>query len=146
MALTHKNFLKLGIDLAPLGWEMRREYTPCFCTPRGAKVLGWAGADGIHYCTVRGFRDMIFAVSPMNFGDYVHSVARSFEDVLRLLLSCGDMAALEQCFAWDEEQYKAFLIDRPATPEQQAVLDAIREKTGLTPIEDAFSYVKQLQA
>ncbi len=145
MALTCKDFTKMNIDLAPLGWEMRSEYTHYFCTPRGAKVLGCAGVDGIHYCTVRGFGDMIFAVSPMNFGDYVHPIARSFEDVLRLLLSCMDMAALEQCYAWDEEQYKAFLIDCPATAEQQAVLDAIREKTGLAPIEDAFAYVKQLQ-
>ncbi len=145
MTLTYKKFLALGIDLSPLGWETNRTSAPYFCTPRGAKILGWAGVDGIHYCTVRGFGDLIFAVSPMNFGDYVHPIARSFEDVLRLLLSCVDMAALEQCFAWDEEQYKAFLIDCPATAEQQAVLDAIREKTGLAPMEDAFGYVKQLQ-
>lgn len=148
MALTYKNFTKMNIDLAPLGWEKRSEYTLYFCTPRGAKVLGWAGVDGIHYCTIRGFGDMVFAVNPMDIGDYVHPIARSFEDVLRLLLSCVDMAVLEQCYAWDEdgEQYKAFLIDCPATAEQQAVLDLIREKTGLAPMEDAFAYVKQLQA
>ncbi len=146
MALRFKDFLTYNIDLAPLGWGLSDSYTPYFCTPRGAKVLGWAGVDGIHYCTIRGFGDMIFAVSPMNFGDYVHPIARCFEDVLRLLLSCVDMAALEQCFSWDKEQYKAFLIDCPATPEQQIVLDAIREKTSLMPMADAFSYVKQLQA
>ncbi len=146
MTLTYKSFLSAGIDLAPLGWELRNDYAPYFCTPRGAKILGWAGVDGIHYCTVRGFRDMIFAVSPMNVGDYVHPIAENFEDLLRLLLSCVDMAALEQCYAWEEEQYQAFLIDCPATPEQQAVLEAVREKTGLTPIEDAFAYVKRLQA
>lgn len=68
------------------------------------------------------------------------------KDLLRLLLSCVDMSALEQCYAWDEEQYKAFLIDCPATEEQQAVLDAIQKEVGLEPIEDAYSYVKQLQA
>ena len=49
-------------------------------------------------------------------------------------------------YAWDEEQYNAFLMDYPATPEQQAVLDAIRAKTSLEPMDDAFHYVKQLQA
>ena len=88
---------------------------------------------------------MIFAVSPMNFGDCVHPIARNFEDLLCLLLYCTDMAALEQCYAWDEEQFKAFLIDYPATQEQQSVLDAIREEFGLEPMADAFSYVKQLQ-
>ena len=146
MAFTYQTFLKRGIDLAPLGWETEGAFIPYFCTPRGAKVLGWAGVDGIHYCTIRGFGEMIFAVSPMNIGDYVHPIARNFEDLLRLLLSCTDMAALEQCYAWDEEQYKAFLMDYPATPEQQAVLDAIRAKTNLEPMEDAFHYVKQLQA
>ena len=76
----------------------------------------------------------------------MHPIARSFEDLLRLLLSCVDMAALEQCYAWDEEQYKAFLIDCPATKEQQEVLDVIRNELGLAPIENAFSYVKELQA
>lgn len=146
MALAYQAFLKKGIDLAPLGWETNGAFIPYFCTPKGAKVLGWAGVDGIHYCTIRGFGDMIFAVSPMNVRDYVHPIARNFEDLLRLLLSCTDMAALEQCYAWDEEQYKAFLMDCPATPEQQAVLDAIRSKTSLEPMEDSFHYVKKLQA
>ena len=146
MALTYQIFLKKGIDLTPLGWETAGAFIPYFCTPRGAKVLGRAGVDGIHYCTIRGFGEMIFAVSPMNVGDYVHPIARNFEDLLRLLLSCTDMAALEQCYAWDEEQYKAFLMDCPATPEQQAALDAIRAKTNLEPMGDAFHYVKQLQA
>ena len=146
MALAYQAFLKKGIDLAPLGLETNGAFISYFCTPKGAKVLGWAGVDGIHYCTIRGFGDMIFAVSPMNVGDYVHPIARNFEDLLRLLLSCTDMAALEQCYAWDEEQYKAFLMDCPATPKQQAVLDAIRSKTSLEPMEDAFHYVKQLQA
>lgn len=146
MALTYQAFLKKGINLAPLGWETAGAFIPYFCTPKGAKVLGCAGVDGIHYCTIRGFGEMIFAVSPMNIGDYVHPIARNFEDLLRLLLSCTDMAALEQCYAWDEEQYNAFLMDYPATPEQQAVLDAIRAKTSLEPMDDAFHYVKQLQA
>ncbi len=145
MTRTYQAFLKKNIDLAPLGIEKRSDNTPYFCTPKGANIIGWAGVDGIHYCTIRGFGSMVFAVSPMNVGDYVHPIARSFEDMLRLLLTCADMAALEQCHAWDEEQYKAFLIDCPAASEQQAILDAIREKTGLAPIEDVFGYVKQLQ-
>lgn len=77
--------------------ERRTENTAYFCTPKGAAIIGWAGVDGIHYCFVDGFGETVFAVSPMNVGDYVHPVARNFEDLLRLLLSCVDMAALEQC-------------------------------------------------
>ena len=67
MALTYQTFLKKGINLAPLGWETEGAFIPYFCTPRGAKVLGWAGVDGIHYCTIRGFGEMIF--HPRFWGD-----------------------------------------------------------------------------
>ncbi len=143
--LTYSEFLTKQIDLSPLGWEHRTENITYFCTPKGAEILGWAGVDGIHYCRIPDFGELIFAVSPMNLGQYVHPIARNFTDLLRLLLSCVDMAALEQCFAWEEEQYNAFLLDCPATPEQQALLDTIRDTFGLTPMENAFGYVKQLQ-
>ena len=144
--ITYAQFKKTNIDLAPLGFEQNENFVPYYCTPKNANILASAGVDGIHYCTIRGFGELIFAVSPMNFGDCVHPIARSFEDLLRLLLSCVDMAALEQCYAWDEEQFKAFMIDCPATEKQQALLDTIRDEFGLEPIEDAFSYVKELQA
>lgn len=144
--LTYSQFKNMNIDLAPLGFCQDNNYVPYYCTPKDANILASAGVDGIHYCTVPGFGEMIFAISPMNFGDCVHPIARTFEHLLRLLLSCVDMAALEQCYAWDEEQYKAFLIDCTATEKQQAVLDAIRTELGLTPFVDAFSYVKELQA
>lgn len=134
------------IDLAPLGIEQGRDNCPYYCTPENADIIGWAGVDGIHYCTVPQFGETVFAVSPMNFGDCVHPIARNFEDLLRLLLSCTDMAALEQCFAWDEEQFKAFLADNPATDKQRAALESIRREYDLQPIENAFAYVKKLQA
>ncbi|MBQ7117211.1 MAG: hypothetical protein IJN88_03265 [Clostridia bacterium] len=139
-------FKKTKIDLSPLGFDMNGAFELYYCTPKNAEIIASSGVDGIHYCIVPQFGEIIFAVSPMNFGDCVHPIARSFEDLLRLLLRCGDIAALEQCYAWDEEQYKAFLIDCPVTERQQAVLDEIKSKCGLEPIEDSFSYVKELQA
>ena len=141
-----KSFKKAKIDLSLLGFDMNGDFVLYYCTLKKAQILASSGIDGIHYCTIPQFGDMIFAVSPMNFGDCVHPIARSFEDLLRLLLHCGDIAALEQCYAWDEEQYKAFLIDCPVTKEQQAVLDEIKSRFGLEPIEDSFAYVKELQA
>ncbi|WP_222860695.1 hypothetical protein [Paenibacillus antibioticophila] len=53
--------------------EQRQNDPPYFCTPKGARMIGWAGVDGIHFCFVRGFGEMVFAVSPMNTaGNYVH--------------------------------------------------------------------------
>lgn len=137
---------KANINLRPLGIEQRNDEITYYCTPENANIIGWAGVDGIHYCTISQFGEMIFTVNPMNFGDCVHPIAHNFEDLLRLLLSVADMAVLEQCYAWDEEQFKAFLIDNPATDEQNTVLDRIRMEWKLEPMEDAFSYVKKLQA
>ena len=122
---TYQKFKKLNIRHSAIGLEQSDTDVTYYCTPRDAAIIGWAGVDGIHYCTIPEFGEMIFAVSPMNFGDCVHPIAHSFEDLLRLLLSCGSMDALEQCYAWDEEQFKAFLIDCPATEEQQSVLDGL---------------------
>lgn len=137
---------KSNINLSSFGFEWFNDENPYYCTPKDADVLGVAGVDGIHYCTVPQFGEMIFAVSPMNFGDCVHPIARSFEDLLRLLLSGADMAALEQCYAWDEEQFKAFLSDNPLTDEQQTVLERIRGEYNLDPMKNAFEYIKKLQA
>ncbi len=142
---AYQKFKNLPIDHSAIGLEQRDADAPYYCTPRDANILGWAGVDGIHYCTIPEFGEMIFAVSPMNFGDCVHPIARNFEDLLRMLLYCADMAALEQCYAWDEEQFKAFLIDCPMTGEQKAVLEVIQKEFDLEPMEDAFAYVKQIQ-
>lgn len=141
----YQKFRKLQIDHSAIGLGLQGTEVNYYCTPKGARFIGNAGVDGIHYCTIPGFGELIFAVSPMNLGDCVHPIARTFEDLLRLLLSCGDMAVLEQCYAWDEEEYKGFLISCPITAEQQEVLDTLRSTFHLTPMENAFSYVKELQ-
>ncbi len=147
MATIYERYLKLNIDGFRVGLERGESESNYFCTPKGAKVIGWAGVDGIHYCFVRGFGEMVFAVSPMNTpGNYVHPLARGFADFLRLLLACGDAAALEQASCWEQAQFDAFLRDNPLTAEQQTVLDVIREKLLLAPMEQPFAYIKELQA
>ena len=143
---VYERFKGLPIDHGAVGLGQSDVGEPYYCTPKDAKIMGWAGVDGIHYCRIPQFGEMIFAVSPMNFGDCVHPIARNFEDLLRLLLFCGDMAAIEQCYAWDEEEFKAFMLDCPATVEQRTVLDVIRNEFDLEPMENAFAYIKTLQA
>lgn len=145
MDKTYEKFLRTGIDLAPLGVE-RGEGELYFCTPRGASMIGWEGADGIHYCFVRGCGGTVFAVSPMNTApDYVHAVAQDFADFLRLLLACGHGAAIEQCWRWSRGQFDAYLAENPPTDAALAVMDEIRERLGLKPMEDAWGYIHALQ-
>ena len=140
-----KHYLNSDLDLSILGLSRGSEEGGYFCTPLGARVIGWAGVDGIHYCTIEGQGETIFAVSPMNFGDYIHPIAESFDVLLRMLLSCHSMDAMEQCYAWVEDQFTAFLLDYPATTEMQEKQNQIREIFQLEPMEDVFGYIKHLQ-
>lgn len=146
MNTFYEKYLKLNINRASIGLEEGEDETRYFCTPEGAEIIGWAGVDGIHFCFIRGFGEMVFAVSPMNTpSNYVHPLARSFEDFLRLLLACGDTAALEQAWCWEPEQFDEFLKENPPTVEQAVTLASIRENLSLTPMEQPFSYISTLQ-
>ena len=143
----YQKFKKLKINFSAIGLEQSDSHVTYFCTPKGARIIGWAGVDGIHYCTIRGLGETVFAVSPMNLaGDYVHPIARSFAELLELLWSCGNMAAIEQAHMWDRAQFDEYLKDNLPTDEHTAVMNAIKEKFAITPIDDPFSYIKKLQA
>ncbi|MBQ8401226.1 MAG: hypothetical protein IJX14_04775, partial [Clostridia bacterium] len=146
--MTYTEFKKLKINTSPIGWDPAgKNDIAYFCTPKGAKIIGRTGVDGIHYCTIRAMGETIFAVSPMNLpGHYVHPIARNFEDLLRLLLACLDMNIIEQAWMWDEEQLMEQIEEvRNSEYFDPAPLDAIREKCGLEPMENPFEYLYHLQ-
>ena len=138
---------ELQLALAAAGLRQEDRDAAYFCTPKGARILGWTGVDGIHCCLIRGFGEMVFAVSPMDPAPpYVRPLARNFSDFLRLLLACGSWDALEQAWQWDETQFAAFLRDNPAPEERKAALAQIGRQTGLAPMEDPYRYLRELQA
>lgn len=142
----YQKFRKLNIDFSAIEFEQADDDDKYFCTPRGARIIGRAGVDGIHYCFVRGQGEIVFAVSPMNTpGRNVHPVARTFEDLLRLLLACGSMAAIEQAHQWDEEQFEEYIADNQPASAQLAVFDVLRDKLGITPMDEPFTYLRRLQ-
>lgn len=138
---------RLNLDLSRLGLERGDACGGYFCDPLGAEVIGWAGVDGIHCCFVDGFGEMVFAVSPANGpGEYVHPLARSFEDFLRLILACGGVDAVEQAWMWNRGEFDAFLETYPPDGEQRAVLDALAQALSLTPMDDPYGYLKEVQS
>ena len=142
----YQQFKKLNLDHAAIGLEQCDIYTPCFCTPKGAKVIGCASVDGIHYCFVKGFGEMVFAVSPANLpGEYVHPIARSFKDMLSLLLACGSMDAIEQAHMWDEAIFDGYVKENRPGEAQTAAMKEIRVQLGIEPMEHPFVYIKELQ-
>lgn len=143
---TYDKFKKLDINCSAIGFIQSEPFFEYFCTPKGAKIIGSAGVDGIHYCFIKGFGETVFAVSPANLPcDYVHPLARSFEDFLRLVLSCGDFAAVEQAHFFNKEQFNAFINENQPNSEQTELLNTLSNKLSLTPMEQPFEYIKELQ-
>ncbi len=146
MSSFYQKFLRKHITLAPLGVEQSSDNTIYFCTPKGASIIGWAGVDGIHYCFIRGFGEMVFAVNPSNANpDYVHPLANSFEDFLRLLLASGSADAIEQAWMWNKEQFDTYIKENTPIKSGQAVLAEIADKLFLAPMESPWQYIKGLQ-
>ena len=142
-----QRFLKSGIASDPLGLTLcGTEVDPYFCTPRGARVFAEAGVDGIHYCFVRGFGEMVFAVSPMNeCGDQVHPLARDFRAFLELLLTCCSADALEQAHGWTRTDFEDYMEQQEPDPERTALVQQLQKRFRLHPIGDPYGYVKALQ-
>ena len=142
----YQKFKKLNINHAAIGLGLTGTEVKYFCTPKGARIIGSAGVDGIHYCFIRGHGEMVFAVSPMNIpGKNVFPIARTFEDLLSLLIACGSMDAIEQAHQWDEEQFVEYVAENQPTDEAQVIFDVIEEKLGITPMDGPFTYLRQLQ-
>ncbi len=135
---------KMKLDLSSLGLEWSSE-GGYFCTPVGARVFARAGVDGIHYCTVKNHGETVFAVMPANEpGKYVLPIAKSFEDLLSVLLSLGDMGYFESALFCTREVFEARL--QPPTEEQRALLAELAEKFALKPVADPYAYVRGLLA
>lgn len=142
----YQKFKKLRIDFSAIEFEQTGNENKYFCTPIGARLIGRAGVDGIHYCFVRGQGEMVFAVNPSNeIGKNVFPIANTFDELLSLLLACGSMAAIEQTHSWDEEQFEEFVAENPPTSAQLTVFDVLRDKLGITPMKEPFTYLRQLQ-
>lgn len=144
---TYEKYCQLNIDTHWIGLEKSDLGMEYFCTPQNATVIGWENC--IHYCFIKGYRDMVFAVNPETCVDkYVYPLAMNFKDFLRLILACGSTTAVEQIIGWSKEQFEAFLMsdDNKMFPEQQAVLEELKNALKLQPMEQPYEYVKAVQA
>lgn len=143
----YEGFLNLNINTSFIGLEKGNEDINYFCTPVGAEIIGLEGVDGIHYCFIEGFKDMVFAVNPMSCCDkYVYPLANSFEAFIRLILATNCTSALEQIILWSKEEFEKYLIDSSIFPEQTEVLKILTSKLNLTAHPQPYEYVKELQA
>ena len=143
---TYEAYKIKEFDLTAFGLNRCGDDYAYFCTPVGAEVIGCPGVEGIHYCMVEGFGELVFAISPMNCpGEYVHPVARNFDDFLRLLLVCDGDSVIEQCWQWSQEQFDQFMGEQEVLPETKQAAMRLMELTGLEPAELPYKYIRDLQ-
>lgn len=141
-------FKKLNLDTSPIGLSIElRE--PFFCTPIGAQIIGWD--NGIHYCFIKGFEEIVFCVNPETCCNYyVYPLAKDFTDFLRLLLSLKTTNAIQQVVWMDKDAFENFMNDpdevRYTSSEPvQSILQNISSNLEVEPIENPFDYIKKLQ-
>ena len=142
----YEKYCQLDIDGRWIGLEKRDMCVEYFCTPLNAIVIGWE--NSIHYCFIKGYRDMVFAVNPETCVDkYVYPLAANFKEFLRLILACGSTTAVEQIIGWSKKQFEEFLHsdNNKIFPEQAKVLKIVAEELKLQPMEKPYEYVKAAQ-
>lgn len=58
-----EKFMALDVDKRVIGLEESDDYDD-FCIPIGAKIFAGLGVDGVQFCMIDGFDDMVFSISP----------------------------------------------------------------------------------
>lgn len=142
----YEKYCRLNIEGRWIGLEKSDLCADYFCTPIDATVIGWE--NSIHYCFMKRYRDMVFAVNPESCVEsYVYPLAMNFKDFLRLILACGSTTAVEQIIGWSKEQFESFLASEynAKHPEQEKVLKKIKDVLKLDSMENPYEYVKAVQ-
>ena len=120
---------------------------PYYCYPTNARAIGFEGC--ILYCFIEGYEDMVFASNPENYGEdgQVYPLAAHFEDFLRLVLACGSVNPVEQIVWMSREQFEAAVkeVRQEQSAEGIAAIQMLAERTGLSPMENPYDYVKAIQ-
>lgn len=143
----YEKYKKINIDTTLIGLEKGSWAGDYFCTPKGATVIGWE--NSIHYCFIKGYGEMVFAVNPETCVDkYVYPLAENFEEFLRLILACGSTTAIEQIIGWTKEQFIEFVnsSDNAFVSNQAEILQKIKDELKLDPMEEPYEYVRNIQA
>lgn len=147
MKSLYERYQEMNINSSLICLEQVNEICPYFCYPTNAKAIGFEGS--IMYCFIEPYGDMVFACDPDTCADvFVYPLAKSFEDFMRLILACGCANPIEQIVWMNKEQFTKHLRSEQAnrTDEQAAVLNALRQELGISPMDDPFDYVKKIQA
>lgn len=138
--------LKINENGSLICLEQVEEVYPYFCYPTNAKAIGFEGS--IMYCFIESYGEMVFACNPDTCADtYVYPLARNFEDFLKLILACGSTNPIEQIVWMSREQFEKHIQEELEirTKEQAALLFHLETELGISPMDNPYDYVKEVQ-
>lgn len=121
-----------------------------FCTPLDAYVFASTGGDGVHFCTIPDhFGDMVFVVEPIPLDEiHVRPVAENFIDFIRVLLAVRFTGILLDIPLRSEAEFREGLQifrEQHETEEHTERLRHLAAYYGVTPMDDPYTYVRNLQ-
>lgn len=140
-------FKSLEIDKRSIALEYIEDITDYFCYPTNARAIGFEGC--IMYCFIEGYGDMVFASNPETCADTcVYPLANSFEDFLSMVVQCGSANPIEQVVWMNKERFLQHLDEESKlqSDSQRKAIHVLQEVYQLTPIQDIYEYVKEIQA
>lgn len=144
--MLYQKFRNSSLDTAPLGIYCGADRSDNVYTPSGARVVGWTGNKGVHFCQVTGFGDIVFVVDPSAPpGDCVHPVAKTLLDFIGLITQCMDAALIARSYQWSSAYFYGKVAAVKPGMKTRSVLRALQNTYHPPVISDPYGYIAQLQ-
>ena len=147
MKTLYERYKKLNINGTLICLEQVKDIYPYFCYPTNAEAIGFEG--NVMYCFIEPYGDMVFSCNPETYAEvFVYPLARTFEDFIRLILACGSANPIEQIIWMNKEQFAEHLQKEKAirTEEQKAIINYLEKELSISPMDDPYDYVKEVQS
>lgn len=142
----YQKFRNSSLDTGTLNLYSGADTSDSVYTPTGARIVGWTGNAGVHFCQITGFGDAVFAVDPSAPpGDCVHPVARSLPDFIRLVHDCRSAQIVYRAYQWSRSHFEEMIAAIRPDYKMRSVLRALENTYHPAPIADAYGYIMKLQ-
>ena len=138
-----RSFFNLG-----LRYESPAKAGRYFCTPKKAEIFASLGVDGIHFCTIPSFGELVFAVVPEAAdGRYAFPVANDMAEFFSLVASLSGAGLIDQIPSMTKETFERQLSTENAhlPASVTAELEELVKLFDVKPLEGSpYDYVMKL--
>lgn len=83
-----------------------------FCTPKNAKIIGSTHCDGLHFCVIPKFGDLVFKVVPDGMSEkYVFPVAKNVTEFLSIVAALRTTVYFDRMQGMSKADFEHFLAE-----------------------------------